>query len=78
MADFLELAELMVLDALDRTESCGAHFREEYATDLGEARRDDARWANVSAWETTASGAHVRHTEPLAFDLVPLQVRDYR
>ena len=78
VADFLELAELMVLDALDRTESCGAHFREEYATDLGEARRDDARWANVSAWETTASGAHVRHTEPLAFDLVPLQVRDYR
>ncbi len=78
VADFLELAELMVLDALDRTESCGAHFREEYATDLGEARRDDEAWCNASAWETTPTGEHVRHTEPLSFDFVPLAERDYR
>ena len=78
VADFLELAELMVVDALDRTESCGAHFREEFTTELGEALRDDERWVNVSAWETTPVGKHIRHTEPLAFELVPLQVRDYR
>ncbi|MGJ3509936.1 fumarate reductase/succinate dehydrogenase flavoprotein subunit [Enemella sp. A6] len=78
VADFLELGELMIDDALDRTESCGAHFREEYATDEGEAQRDDERWANVSAWETTPTGEHIRHLEPLRFDLVPLQVRDYR
>lgn len=77
VADFLELAELMVLDALDREESCGAHFREEYALADGEARRDDADWCSVSAWESTADG-FVRHTEPLAFDLVPLAVRNYR
>ena len=78
VADFLELAELMVVDALDRTESCGAHFREEYATDEGEARRDDARWCSVSAWETTPQGRHVRHPEPLDFRLVPLQTRNYK
>ncbi|NLT29178.1 MAG: fumarate reductase/succinate dehydrogenase flavoprotein subunit [Propionibacterium sp.] len=78
VADFLELAELMIDDALDRTESCGAHFRAEYATDEGEARRNDEQWANVSAWETTPEGQHIRHLESLRFDLVPLQVRDYR
>lgn len=78
VADFLELAELMVIDALDRTESCGAHFRQEYMLPDGEARRDDANWANVSAWQTTADGEHVRHTEPLNYQLVPLEVRDYR
>ncbi|MCG6567023.1 fumarate reductase/succinate dehydrogenase flavoprotein subunit [Tessaracoccus sp. ZS01] len=78
VADFLELAELMVLDALDRTESCGAHFREEFATADGEAARDDGRWCNVSAWETTPEGRHTRHLEELSFDLVPLAVRNYR
>lgn len=78
VADFLELAELMITDALDRTESCGAHFREEYATPEGEARRDDEHWSHVSAWETTQEGAHVKHPEPLSFTLVPLAVRDYR
>ncbi|HHT13050.1 MAG TPA: fumarate reductase/succinate dehydrogenase flavoprotein subunit [Propionibacterium sp.] len=78
VADFLELAELMVLDALDRTESCGAHYREEYALPDGEAARDDEKWCNVSAWETTADGAHIRHLEELTFDLVPLAVRNYR
>ncbi|MDO5676249.1 MAG: fumarate reductase/succinate dehydrogenase flavoprotein subunit [Propionibacteriaceae bacterium] len=78
VADFLELAELMVLDALDRTESCGAHFREEYALPDGEAARDDENWCNVSAWETTPSGEHIRHLEDLTFNLVPLAVRNYR
>ncbi len=49
VADFLELAEVMVLDALDRRESVGAHFREEYATEAGEAKRDDGAWCSVSA-----------------------------
>lgn len=78
VADFLELAELMVVDALDRTESCGAHFRAEHVLPDGEARRDDVHWANVSAWETTPDGGHRRHSEPLTYQLVPLQVRDYR
>ena len=78
VADFLELAELMVVDALDRTESCGAHFREESATELGEARRDDYRWSFVSAWGTGADGDHVRREEPLHYRMVPVQERDYR
>ena len=51
MADFLELAELMCRDALDRDESCGGHFREEYQTPDGEALRDDEHFAYVAAWE---------------------------
>ncbi|SDM95236.1 fumarate reductase/succinate dehydrogenase flavoprotein subunit [Actinomyces ruminicola] len=78
VADFLELAEVMILDALDRRESAGAHFREEYATAEGEAKRDDAEWCTVSAWLTDASGRHTRRSEPLTFSLVPMQVRDYR
>ncbi|SHI45477.1 succinate dehydrogenase subunit A [Tessaracoccus bendigoensis DSM 12906] len=83
VADFLELAELMAVDALDRQESCGAHFRSEFQ-DGGEARRDDQRWAFASAWETRgASGAthdlqFTRHAEPLAFASVPLATRSYR
>ena len=56
VADFLELAELMCVDALDRQESCGAHFRTEHQ-DAGEARRDDEHWAFVSAWGTADAGA---------------------
>ncbi|MDO5093914.1 MAG: fumarate reductase/succinate dehydrogenase flavoprotein subunit [Propionibacteriaceae bacterium] len=78
VADFLELAELMIRDALDREESCGAHFREEHALPDGEAKRDDERWCSVSAWETTPSGDHRRHFEALYFESVPLQVRNYR
>ncbi|MBF0696902.1 fumarate reductase/succinate dehydrogenase flavoprotein subunit, partial [Actinomyces bowdenii] len=78
VADFLELAELMVLDALDRRESAGAHFREEFATEGGEARRDDEAWRTVSAWITEPDGAHVRRSEPLGFSVVELQERDYR
>ncbi len=78
VADFLELAELMCIDALDRDESCGAHFRTEHQTSTGEAQRNDTDWAFVSAWETRADGSHVRHDEPLTFTAVPLQTRDYR
>ena len=78
VADFLELAELMITDALDRQESCGAHFREEYALPDGEAKRDDERWCNVSAWETNPAGQHRRYQEPLRFESVKLQVRNYR
>lgn len=78
VADFLELAELMVLDALDRRESAGAHFREEFATPEGEAKRDDDNWCSVSAWHTLPDGSHVRRSEPLDFSVIKLQVRDYR
>lgn len=78
VADFLELTELMVTDARDRAESCGAHFREEFVLPDGEAQRVDSDWCHVSAWETTVNGEHVRHVEPLTFEAVPLQTRNYR
>ncbi|GAB97386.1 succinate dehydrogenase / fumarate reductase flavoprotein subunit [Kineosphaera limosa] len=81
VADFLELAELMCVDALDRQESCGAHFRTEHQ-DAGEARRDDEHWAFVSAWGTADAGAgglsFTRHAEPLEFESVALATRSYR
>jgi len=79
VADFLELAELMCLDALEREESCGAHFREEYQTPDGEALRDDERFCHVAAWEYR--GPHqrpVRHVEPLVFEFVTPTVRSYK
>ena len=78
VADFIELGEVMILDALDRRESAGAHFRTEYATEAGEAKRNDDDWCAVSAWETRPDGTQVRHSEPLTFSLIDLQVRDYR
>jgi succinate dehydrogenase / fumarate reductase flavoprotein subunit len=79
LADYYELAELMCLDALERRESCGAHFREEYQTADGEARRDDEHFAHVSVWEYR--GEHqppMLHKEPLSFEWVPAQTRSYR
>jgi succinate dehydrogenase / fumarate reductase flavoprotein subunit len=79
LADFLELGELMCLDALERRESCGCHFREEYQTEDGEARRNDEKFCNATAWEYGGEGkAPVRHVEPLAFEAVPLQTRSYK
>ncbi|MCH5644708.1 fumarate reductase/succinate dehydrogenase flavoprotein subunit [Gordonia sp. ABSL49_1] len=78
VADFLELAELMCVDALDRDESCGAHFRTDHQTADGEAMRDDENWCFVSAWETTDDGAQIRHDEPLSFPAVGLQTRNYQ
>ncbi|MDP9806811.1 succinate dehydrogenase / fumarate reductase flavoprotein subunit [Trueperella bonasi] len=74
--DFLELAELMCIDALDREESAGAHFRFEYQ-DEGEAKRNDDEWAFASAWESHADGTFTRHMEPLQFTAVPLATRSY-
>ena len=78
VADFLELAELMCLDALDREESCGGHFREEHQTADGEARRDDERQAHVTAWEMRGAGSWDRHQEPLLFENVTPSTRSYR
>ncbi|GGS52420.1 fumarate reductase/succinate dehydrogenase flavoprotein subunit [Actinokineospora fastidiosa] len=77
VADFLELAELMCLDALHRAESCGGHFRAESQTPDGEARRDDERFAYVAAWEHTG-GTPVLHREELAFTAVRPSERSYR
>jgi len=79
VADFLEFAELMCLDALDREESCGGHFRVEHQTPDGEAARDDERYCFVSAWEYQGPDrAPVRHREPLAFENVKLSTRSYK
>jgi succinate dehydrogenase / fumarate reductase flavoprotein subunit len=78
VADFLGLAKLMCVDALDRDESCGAHFRVEHQTPEGEALRNDDTWCFVSAWEHRDDGTHVRHDEPLAFTRVALQTRSYK
>ncbi|MFD8495223.1 fumarate reductase/succinate dehydrogenase flavoprotein subunit [Amycolatopsis sp. NPDC059657] len=75
VADFLELAELMLLDALLREESCGGHFREEHRTGDGEALRDDARFSHVAAWEH--GGRPVLHHEELTFDHVHPTQRSY-
>ena len=79
VADFLEFAELMCEDALHREESCGGHFREEYETPEGEARRDDSRFAYVAAWEFAGLDQPARlHKEALSFDEVPLAQRSYK
>jgi succinate dehydrogenase / fumarate reductase flavoprotein subunit len=79
VADYLELAELMCLDALHREESCGGHFREEYQTPDGEALRDDENYTFVAAWEFAGDGkAPVMHKEPLTFERVQLSQRSYK
>ncbi|WP_026853858.1 fumarate reductase/succinate dehydrogenase flavoprotein subunit [Geothrix fermentans] len=79
VADFLEIGELMCLDALERRESCGGHFREEWQTEEGEALRDDENFAHVAAWEYKGEGqAPVRHTEQLTFENVHLATRSYK
>jgi len=79
VADFFELAELIALDALERRESCGGHFREEFQTPDGEAQRDDANFAHVAVWEYQGDEKPpVRHTEPLVFEAVELAQRSYK
>ncbi len=78
-ADFLEFAELMCRDALEREESCGGHFREEYQTPDGEAVRNDEKFTHVAVWEHQGDGkAPVRHQEPLVFENVHLSTRSYK
>jgi len=79
VADFLEFSELMCFDALNRNESCGGHFREEYQTPEGEALRDDENFGHVSAWEFTGLGqTPVEHKEDLKFEFVKLSQRSYK
>jgi succinate dehydrogenase / fumarate reductase flavoprotein subunit len=79
VADFLEFAELLCVDALHREESCGGHFREEHQTAEGEAQRDDDRFAYVAAWEFTGDPAAPRlHREALRFEHVHLAQRSYK
>jgi len=79
VADFLELGELMCLDALHREESCGGHFRTEHQTDDGEARRDDDHFAYVAGWEFAGDGEPpILNKEPLEFENVHLATRSYK
>lgn len=79
VADFLELGELMCVDALVRRESCGGHFRAESQTEDGEALRDDENFAFVSAWEFTGAGnAPVLHKEPLVYEAIEMKQRSYK
>ncbi|MEY4866959.1 MAG: hypothetical protein RLY64_1213 [Bacteroidota bacterium] len=79
VADFLELGELMCIDALNRNESCGGHFREEFQTAEGEALRDDENYAYVAAWEFQGDpGKAVLHKEELNYEFVKMQQRSYK
>jgi len=79
VADFLEIAELMAIDALNREESCGGHFRLEHQTEDGEARRDDENYAYVAAWEWKGENwPQTLHKEELEFDYVALSQRSYK
>lgn len=78
IADFLELGELMAMDALDRNESCGGHFREEYQTEEGEAMRNDEGYMYVSAWEYKEGNQFELHKEPLVYEVVHPTQRSYK
>lgn len=78
VADFMELGELMCKDALDRNESCGGHFREEYQTEEGEALRNDEDYAYVAAWEFKGPSESELHKEELVFENVELKTRSYK
>jgi succinate dehydrogenase / fumarate reductase flavoprotein subunit len=79
VADFMEFAELIVTDALHRRESCGGHFREEYQTPEGEARRDDENFCYAAAWQYQGLDKEpVLHKEPLTFENVSLSQRSYK
>ncbi len=78
VVDFMELAELLALDALQRNESCGGHFREEYQYEDGEAKRDDENYAYVAAWEFNDVGNWTLNKEPLEFEYLKPSVRSYK
>ena len=78
VADFLELGELMCMDALERNESCGGHFREESQTEEGEALRDDANFSFVSAWELTGTNQWQLHKEELKYENIKIAARSYK
>ena len=79
VADFFELGELMCIDALNRRESCGGHFRAESQTEDGEALRHDEEFAYVAAWEFTGAGNRpTLHKEPLVYENIKLATRSYK
>jgi succinate dehydrogenase / fumarate reductase flavoprotein subunit len=78
VADYLEFAELLTRDALDRSESCGGHFREEHQMPDGEAKRNDADYSHVSVWEHREDAQPVLHKEPLSFEVVKPSQRSYK
>jgi succinate dehydrogenase / fumarate reductase flavoprotein subunit len=78
VADFLELGELMCIDALDRNESCGGHFRTEYQTEDGEALRDDEKYAYVAAWEYQKQSTFKLHKEELKYENIKIAQRSYK
>ena len=79
VADFLELGELFAVDALNRNESCGGHFREEYQTEEGEALRDDENYRYVAAWEYTGVPSEAKlHKEELVYENIELKTRSYK
>jgi succinate dehydrogenase / fumarate reductase flavoprotein subunit len=78
IADFMELGELMCIDALDRNESCGGHFREEYQTEEGEALRDDENYMYVSAWENLGRNEWELHKEELIYENIKIAQRSYK
>ncbi len=78
VADFIELGELMCIDALNRKESCGGHFREEYQTPDGEAMRDDEHFMYVSAWEYAGESNWNLHKEPLVYEVIKPTQRNYK
>jgi succinate dehydrogenase / fumarate reductase, flavoprotein subunit len=78
VADFIELGELMCIDALNRNESCGGHFREEYQTPDGEALRDDANYMYVAAWQFKDEHQWELHKEPLVYDVIKPSQRNYK
>ena len=78
VADFIELGELMCIDALNRNESCGGHFREEFQTEEGEALRDDENYAYVAAWENKGDGTFELHKEELKFENIKIAQRSYK
>jgi succinate dehydrogenase / fumarate reductase flavoprotein subunit len=78
VADFIELGELMCIDALHRNESCGGHFREEYQTEEGEANRDDVNFAYVAAWEYKGDSQFELHKEELKFEAIKIAARSYK
>lgn len=79
VSDYMELAELMCIDALYREESCGAHFREEYQTEEGEAKRDDQNFSHSAAWEWSGNvSSPILNKEPLVFEAVEPTIRSYK
>ena len=78
VADFMEFAELLCQDALHRRESCGGHFREEFQTPDGEAKRDDENFSYVAAWEYQGARPAALHKEPLVYEEVPMSTRSYK